>query len=206
MKCFVAALAASVLGAFAGAYIFSQILQTDNADEVYLEINRSELERMVFGDIEKYGVDIYRLYLEISQALPGLPGSDFAVDKAVKKLAVTYPDSNVRRIADAYVVYGAIRRRDMIQIERYLADAEKEGPRRRFMPNGFEIEPQLIAAQYNYYFHIGRFADAEKTLDYLDVKFADSFIFQPQGKPVSVRAFISNQRRVLEIVKRRVSE
>ena len=73
-------------------------------------------------------------------------------------------------------------------------------------PNGFEIEPQLIAAQYNYYFHIGRFADAEKTLDYLDVKFADSFIFQPQGKPVPVRAFISNQRRVLEIVKRRVSE
>ena len=158
---------------------------------------------MVLEDVEKYGMDIYRIYLEISQALPGVPGSDFAVDKAVKKLAVTFPESNIRRLADAHVVYGAIRKRDMLQIERYLEEAEKSGPQKRFMPNGYEIEPQLVAAQYNYYFHIGRIEDAEKTLDYLSAKFGDSFIFQPQGKTISIGEFISGQRRVLEIVKRK---
>ena len=119
---------------------------------------------------------------------------------------MTFPESNIRRIADAHVVYGAIRKRDMLQIERYLEEAEKAGPRKRFMPNGFEIEPQLVAAQYNYYFHIGRFEDAEKTLDYLAARFGGSFIFQPQGKTISIGEFISGQRRVLEIVKRKESK
>ena len=174
-----------------------------DAAEMALDANRTEVERMVLDDIEKYGVDVYRLYLEISQALPGLPGSDFAVDKAVRKLEVTYPESNIRRIADAHVVYGAIRNRDMLKIERYLENAEKEGPRKRLLPNGYEIEPQLIAAQYNYYFHIGRFSEAEKTLDYLSAKFGDNFIFQPQGKTIPIADFVSGQRRVLEIVKRK---
>lgn len=194
---------AALIGGMFGAFLTVRMLNRADADQSYLAKNRAELERMVFEDLERYGVDIYRLYLEISQALPGLPGSDFAVDKAVKKLSVTYPDSNVRRIADAYVVYGAIRKRDMIQIERYLEEAEKDGRRKRFMPNGFEIEPQLIVAQYNYYFHTGRFSEAEKCLDYLHAQFGGSFIFEPQGKPVAVADFITGQRRVLEIVMRK---
>ena len=174
-----------------------------DAADFYLSANCAEVERLVLEDIEKYGVDVYRLYLEISQALPGLPGSDFAVDKAVKKLAVTYPESNVRRIADAYVVYGAIRKRDMLQIEQYLEAAEQGDGKRLFMPNGYEIVPQLVTAQYNYYFHIGRFAEAEKTLDYLTAKFGGSYIFQPQGKPLAVADFVTSQRKVLEIVKRK---
>ncbi len=121
----------------------------------------------------------------------------------MKKLAVTYPDSNVRRIADAYVVYGAIRKRDMLQIEQYLEEAERQGGRRLLMPNGYEIVPQLLTAQYNYYFHIGRFEEAARTLDYLEAKFGGSFIFQPQGKPLSITDFIAGQRKVLEIVKRK---
>ena len=103
-------------------------------------------------------------------------------------------------------MYGAIRKRDMLQIERYLEEAEKTGQQKRLMPNGYEIEPQLVAAQYNYYFHIGRFEDAEKTLDYLASKFGDSFIFQPQGKTIPISDFIAGQRRVLEIVKRKESK
>lgn len=194
---------AALAGGMFGAFLTVRMLNRVDADQSYLAKNRAELERMVFEDLERYGVDIYRLYLEISQALPGLPGSDFAVDKAVKKLSVTYPDSNVRRIADAYVVYGAIRKRDMIQIERYLEEAEKDGSRKRFMPNGFEIEPQLVVAQYNYYFHTGRFPEAEKCLDYLHAQFGGSFIFEPQGKPVAIVDFIAGQRRVLEIVMRK---
>ncbi len=174
-----------------------------DAADAAIAANRAEVERMVLADVRQYGVDIYRLYLEISQALPGLPGSDFAVDKAVKKLAVTYPDSNVRRIADAYVVYGAIRKRDMLQIEQYLEEAERQGGRRLLMPNGYEIVPQLLTAPYNYYFHIGRFEEAARTLDYLEAKFGGSFIFQPQGKPLSITDFIASQRKVLEIVKRK---
>ena len=175
-----------------------------NTADAYLAANCAEVERMVLADIEKYGVDIYRLYLEISQSLPGLPGSDFAVDKAVKKLAVTYPDSNIRRIADAYVVYGAIRKRDMLQIEQYLEAAEQYGDGRKLlMPNGYEIIPQLVAAQYNYCFHIGRFEEAEKTLDYLMSKFGGSYMFQPQGKPISIADFVARQRKMLEVVKRK---
>ena len=204
MKRLLAALLAAVAGGVVGALLAMNVASpATDAAEAYLAANRAEVERMVLEDVEKYGMDIYRIYLEISQALPGLPGSDFAVDKAVKKLAVTFPESNIRRLADAHVVYGAIRKRDMLQIERYLEEAEKSGPQKRFMPNGYEIEPQLVAAQYNYYFHIGRIEDAEKTLDYLSAKFGDSFIFQPQGKTISIGEFISGQRRVLEIVKRK---
>lgn len=206
MKQFIVALFAAV-GGFAGAFLVSsKVPPPMDASDAYLAANRAEVERMVLEDIEKYGVDIYRLFLEISQALPGLPGSDFAVDKAVKKLTVTYPESNIRRIADAYVVYGAIRKRDMLQIEQYLEEAEKSDPQKRIMPNGYEIEPQLITAQYNYYFHIGRFEEAEKTLDYLMAKFGNSFVFQPQGKPLPIADFVSAQRRVLEIIKRKESK
>lgn len=203
MKQVIVALFAAA-GGFAGAFLVSsKISPPMDASDAYLAANRAEVERMVLEDIEKYGVDIYRLFLEISQALPGLPGSDFAVDKAVKKLSVTYPESNIRRIADAYVVYGAIRKRDMLQIEQYLEEAEKNGPQRRIMPNGYEIEPQLVTAQYNYYFHIGKFEEARKTLDYLSAKFGGSFVFQPQGKSLPIADFVAAQRRVLEIVRRK---
>ena len=204
MKQFLVSLLAAVAGGFVGAFLATNFAApAADAADAYLAANRAEVERMVLEDVETYGLDIYRLYIEISQALPGLPGSDFAVDKAVKKLAVTFPESNIRRIADAHVVYGAIRKRDMLQIERYLQEAEKAGPQKRFMPNGYEIEPQLVAAQYNYYFHIGRIEEAEKTLDYLSAKFGGSFIFQPQGKTIAINDFISGQRRVLEIIKRK---
>lgn len=207
MKQFVVVLFAAFIGGFVGVFLVAGRSTTPtDASEAYLAENRAAIERMVLDDVEKYGVDIYRLYLEISQALPGLPGSDFAVDKAVRKLEVTFPESNIRRIADAHMMYGAIRKRDMIQIERYLEEAEKAGPQKRLMPNGYEIVPQLVAAQYNYYFHIGRFEDAERTLDYLAARFGDSFIFQPQGKTIPIGEFISGQRRVLEIVKRKESK
>ncbi len=207
MKQFVVVLFAAFIGGFVGVFLVAGRSTTPtDASEAYLAENRAAIERMVLDDVEKYGVDIYRLYLEISQALPGLPGSDFAVDKAVRKLEVTFPESNIRRIADAHMLYGAIRKRDMIQIERYLEEAEKAGPQKRLMPNGYEIVPQLVAAQYNYYFHIGRFEDAERTLDYLAARFGDSFIFQPQGKTIPIGEFISGQRRVLEIVKRKESK
>ena len=106
MKQFVSVVLAAVLGGVVGAFLVfhkaSLVTATPAVDaaDAYLAANRAEVERLVMADVEKYGVDIYRLYLEVSQALPGVPGSDFAVDKAVKKLTVTYPESNVRRIGD----------------------------------------------------------------------------------------------------------
>jgi hypothetical protein len=207
MNRFLAAAVAAIAGGFVGALIATIATpQRQDASDAYLAANRAEVERMMFADLEKYGMDVYRLYLEISQAMPGNPGSDFAVDKAVRKLAVTYPDSNTRRLADAHMVYNAIRKRDMLQIEKYLEEAEQSGHKRLLMPNGYEIEPQLITAQYNYNFHIGRLEEAEKTLDYLAANFGGSFIFQPQGKALSVGDFIASQRKVLEILKRKESK
>ena len=202
MKQLVVALLAATVGGLVGAFLASgRAAPPEDPADAYLAANRAEVERAVLEDVDKYGVDIYRLYLEISQALPGLPGSDFAVDKAVKKLTVTYPESNIRRIADAYVVYGAIRKRDMLQIERYLEEADNAGRRKLIMPNGYEIVPQLVTAQYNYFFHIGRFEEASKTLDYLLDKFGGSFVFQPQGKPMSISDFVAMQRRILAVVR-----
>lgn len=202
MKQLAVALLAAIVGGLAGAFLArGRAVPPVDAADAYLAANRAEVERMVMADVEKFGVDIYRLYLEVSQALPGVPGSDFAVDKAVKKLSVTYPDSNVRRIADAYVVYGAIRKRDMLQIERYLEEAEQAGRQGVLMPNGYEIVPQLVTAQYNYLFHIGRFEEASKTLDYLLDKFGGSFVFQPQGKPLPISDFVAMQRRILAVVR-----
>lgn len=207
MRQFVVALLAAVVGGIAGAFLATgRGAPPADPSEAYLSANRAEVERMVLEDVEKYGVDIYRIYLEISQAMPGMPGSDFAVDKAVRKLEVTYPESNIRRLADAHVVYNAIRNRDMLRIEKYLEEAEKSGQRRILMPNGYEITPQLIAAQYNYFFHTGRLPEAEQTLDHLAANYGDSFIFQPQGKTISIGEFISGQRRMLEIVKRKESK
>jgi len=211
-KTLLAAFVGGILGAcimipVAKSYMQANVpADAQAAAKATLDANRGKVENMILEDVEKYGMDVYRLYLEISQALPGLPGDDFAVDKAVKKLAVTYPDSNARRLADAHVVYGAIRRRDMLQIEQYLEAAEQSGEKHLLMPNGYEIIPQLIAAQYNYYFHIGRLTEAESTLAYLEAKFRDSYIFQPQGKPIAVVDFIANQRRVLETIKRKESK
>ena len=166
MRQFVVALLAAVVGGIAGAFLATgRGAPSADPSEAYLAANRAEVERMVLEDVEKYGVDIYRIYLEISQAMPGMPGSDFAVDKAVRKLEVTYPESNIRRLADAHVVYNAIRNRDMLRIEKYLEEAEKSGQRRLLMPN-----------------------------------------FQPQGKTISIGEFISGQRRMLEIVKRKESK
>ena len=206
MRRFIAALVGGVVGGMVGGLVCaglssSRDVQPVDPADAYLAENRAAVERQVMADVEKYGVDIYRLYLEISQALPGLPGADFAVDKAVKKLAVTYPESNVRNIAEAYVVYGAIRKRDMLQIERFLGEVEQAGRQRQLMPNGYEIVPQLVTAQYNYYFHIGRFDEAAQTLDYLQNKFGGSFVFQPQGKPLPISEFVATQRQVLAIVR-----
>ncbi len=198
------AVLAALAGGIAGALLaISCVRQADDPAEAYLAANRAEVERMVLADVEKYGVDVYRLYLEITQAMSGAPGADFAADKAVKKLHVTYPESNIRRFADAHIAYGAIRKRDMMQIERYLEEVEKPGAARRFMPNGYDVVPLLVMAQYNYLFHFGRFADAERTLAHLEAGFGGDYIFQPLGKPMAVRDFVAAQRRVLEIVLRK---
>lgn len=173
----------------------------DNADgsdaEAYLAANRAEIQRQVLEDIDRFGIDIYRMYLEISQAMPGQPGSDFAVDKTVRKLEITYPDSNICRLAGAHVAYNAIRNRDMLQIERYLSNVEEGGGGSPLMPNGYEIVPQLLAAQYNYLFHIGRFAEAEQTLGYLAENFGRSYLFQPQGRALAIDGFVAFERKVL---------
>ena len=205
----VTALVAAVVGACAAGLVgVSRGGSPADPSAEWLESNRRKVERMVLEDVEKFGVDIYRLHMEVSQLLPGMPDADFGADKALKKLQVTYPESNVRALAEAYVVYGAVRQRDMIRIEQYLRDLEgrssSDGP--QLMPNGYEIEPQLVVAQYNYLFHTGRFDEAEKTLDYLVSKFGGSWLFQPQGAPLPIATFAALQRRILAVARKDVSK
>lgn len=174
-------------------------VRIDSADEA-LERNRAEIERLVLEEIERFGVDIYRLYLDVSQMQPGSPEANFGGDKAVKKMKITYPGSKLLALAEANVVYGAITRRDMLQIETYLAEIEEKGTIHQLMPNGYEIVPQLVAAQYNYLFHVGRFSEAGKTLDYLVANFSGGFLIGPSGHPVPVSRFAEEQRKILAII------
>lgn len=205
MKSFSVAFAAALAGGIAGGILALKLASPpEDPASAYVEGNRAEVERLVLADLEKHGMDAYRLYLEVSQAMPGDPGSDFAVEKAIRKLAVTFPDSNILRLAEAQSVYNAIRGRDMLKIEQYLEAAERQaGQGKLLMPNGYEIVPQLVAAQYNYYFHTGRLAEAEKTLDYIAATHGDSYLFQPQGDPLPIGEFVAKQREVLEILKKR---
>lgn len=203
MKCAALCCAAAASGVLVGAWLVLSVCDRATGAETYLAANRARVEKMVLADVARYGIDIYRLYMEISQTMPGAPGSDFATDKAMRKLSVTYPDSNVTRLAEASAVYGAIAKRDMMRIETYLEKAEQAGGELPLMPNGYEIVPQLAAAQYNYFFHIGRLDDARRSLDYLQQEFSSSWLFQPQGSPLPMKDFIAAQRRVLEAVSRK---
>ena len=205
----VAALVAAVVGVCAaGLVCVSRGGHPDDPSAEWLESNRLRVDRMVLADAEKYGVDIYRLYLEATQRVPGAPESDFGADKALKKLQVTYPESDIRALVEANEVYGAVRRRDMLKIEQYLSELEtrhSDGSS-QLMPSGYEIEPQLVAAQYNYFFHVGRFDEAERTLDYLVSKFGDSWLFQPQGGSLSIASFAAFQRRILAVARKEASK
>ena len=205
----VTALVAAVVGACAACLVgVSRGGAPADPSAEWLESNRRKVERMVLEDVERFGADIYRLHMEVSQMLPGMPDADFGADKALKKLQVTYPESNVRALSEAYVVYGAVRRRDMIRIEQYLRELEERssagGP--QLMPNGYEIEPQLVAAQYNYLFHTGRYDEAERMLDYLVSKFGGSWLFQPQGAPLAISSFAAFQRRILAVARKEASK
>lgn len=203
------ALVAAVVGACAACLVgVSRGGPPADSSAAWLESNRLRVDRMVLADVEKYGVDIYRLYLEATQRVPGAPESDFGADKALKKLQVTYPESDIRALVEANEAYGAVRRRDMLKIEQYLRGLETrhaDGPA-QLMPGGYEIEPQLVAAQYNYFFHVGRFDEAENTLDYLVSKFGDSWLFQPQGGSVSIESFAGLQRRILAAARKEKSK
>ena len=205
----VTALIAAVVGACAACLVgISGGGSPVDSPATWLESNRLRVDRMVLADVEKYGVDIYRLYLESTQRVPGAPESDFGADKALKKLQVTYPESDIRALVEANEVYGAVRRRDMLKIEQYLSELEtrhSDGPS-QLMPSGYEIEPQLVAAQYNYFFHVGRFDEAERTLDYLVSKFCDSWLFQPQGGSLSIASFAAFQRRILAVARKEASK
>ena len=183
------------------AVVFCRDWTSGDPAAEWLEANRRRVDRMVLADVEKYGVDIYRLYLEVTQRMSGEPESDFGADKALKKLQISYPKSDICALVEACEAYGAVRRRDMLMIEKYLRGLERrhsDGPV-QLMPSGYEIEPQLVAAQYNYFFHVGRYDEAEKTLDYLVSKFGDSWLFQPQGGSVSIESFAGLQRRILAV-------
>lgn len=201
---FIAALAGGIVGALLA---LKSAPPAEDASEAYTKRNKAVIDRLVLADLEKYGMDVYRLYLEVSQAMPGDPGSDFAAEKAMRKLAVTYPDSNILRLVEAQAVHNAIRGRDMLQIEQFLEKAEQQTDKSALlMPNGYEILPQLVAAQYNYYFHTGRLDEAEKTLDYLAAKHGGGFIFQPQEKGLPVADFVARQRQVLGAVRKQQEE
>ena len=173
-----------------------------NGFQTWHKVQKDKVHAMVVEDLNKYGADIYKMYLEIIQAQPGMPNSDFGMDRSFKKLSVTYPDSHICQLAEAHFAYGAVRSRDMIKIEAYL---RKIGHTKKIflMPSGYEIELQLRVAIYNYYFHIGKLAQAKEILDLVEKKFPDSYLFQPGGEPYKLSSFVREQKEFLEIINRK---
>ncbi len=149
---------------------------------------------MVIADIEKYGFDIYRLYSDVSRSNSMIPGSDFGADKSLKKLSVTYPDSNIYKLAVAWDYRKCLRDRDMLQIEKAISEIPADGSS-RLMPNGLELEPLLYMAMFNYQQSTGRHEAAGKIIAILEEKYGDCLIDEEQ-KITTVKDWLVQQKAV----------
>ena len=168
----------------------------EDGGDVQLQLKQQQerVVEMVIKDIEKYGPDIYRLYLEISRSNDQIPGSDFSADKSFKKLAVTYPDSNVYKLSAAWNYNKSLRYRDILQIEKAISESPADGST-RLMPNGFELEPLLYMAMFNYLQHTRRNEAAEKMMLELETKYSNSLL--EEGRQiVRVKDWVAQQKKI----------
>ncbi len=168
------------------------------SQEQAIDKNRAKVKQLVLQDVSKYGLDIYRIYTEFTHAIQAAPGMDFGVDKALKKLQVTYPNSEIRKLAEAYAVIRSIPNRDIIRIMNYLKELEETNNSDQLTPTGMMIEPQLRIAVYNYYFATGKLDKALQELEILEKKFPDEQLQQLNSAPVSLKDFINQERTLIK--------
>ena len=155
---------------------------------------------LVIEDIEKYGINVFRLFCEISQRGRGEPGRDFGADKSIRKLEVTYPQSNTYKLAVADMYYKAIGNRDILLIEKAISQITP-GSDPSLLPNGLELEPLLYIAMYNYHMHSERFDSAQDALNTLREKYADSLI-QYENNVIPVKNWLVQQKQIFEAIKK----
>ena len=154
----------------------------------------------VVEDIEKYGPDIFKLFCDSTQPRKGEPDGDFGADKAFKKLEVTYPLSNVYKLALSWKYYKAILDRDIILVEKATSEIVQSGET-WLLPNGLELAPHLYIAMYNYHMHSERFNTAQDLLNTLEEKYADSLI-QHDNTIITIEKWLVQQKQIFEAIKK----
>ena len=165
-----------------------------------LKKQKQAVWNLVVEDIEKYGINVFRLFCEISQRGRGEPGRDFGADKSIRKLEVTYPQSNIYKLAVADMYYKAIGNRDILLIEKGISQITP-GSNSRLLPNGLELEPLLYLAIYNYHMHSERFNSAQEALKTLEGKYADSLI-QYENNIITVKDWLVQQKQIFNAIKK----
>ena len=165
------------------------------------EVQQQKVWKLVTEDIEKYGIDIYKLYCDVTQHRRQGPDSDFGADKSFKKLEVTYPNSNTYKIALALKYQKAIVDRDMICIERVISELPSDG-KTSLLPNGLELEPLLYMAMYNYNLRTKRFKVAYSHLKILEEKYGDSLICLGEDNIIFVKDWLALQKQIAKAVEK----
>lgn len=161
------------------------------------EVQQQKVWTLVAEDVEKYGIDIYILFCDITQHRRQGPDSDFGADKSFKKLEVTYPESNTYKIALALKNYKAIINRDMICIERVISEIPSNG-KTSLLPNGLELEPLLYIAMYNYHLRTKRFNVAYSHLKVLEEKYGDSLICISENNLIFIKDWLAQQKQIAD--------
>lgn len=161
-----------------------------------IEVNKQLVWNLVLEDIENYGIDIFRLFCDISHGRNAEPGTDFGTDKSIKKLEVTYPNSHTYKLALALIYYKAIMHHDFLLIEKAIAEISPDG-KSRLLPNGLELEPHLYVALYDYYIHTEKFIKAYDVLKVVEEKYADSLISVNEENLLPVKSWILQQKKIM---------
>ena len=162
-------------------------------------------ERMILDliceDIEKYGSDIFKLFCDCTQRRNQEVDGDFGADKSFKKLEVSYPESNVYKLAVAWRYNKAILNRDILLVEKALSESPADGST-RLLPNGFELDPILHITMYNYHIHAERYKTALEILNTLEKKYGNSLICVNENKVLFVKDWVGQQKKILNAIEK----
>lgn len=166
----------------------------------YMGRLNSEFDRLLLADVQKYGIDIYSVYINATQEARS-PGQNFGKDKAFKKMQVTYPEANLLRIAEGGQVLSMLARNDVLPVEVFL---EKKSYETVYcpdlMPTGMRLMPNLLSFLVQYRLERKEWTEAGKLLDVMELHYKDDYIAtmgQGFSMPRKVSSFVEFQRKLL---------
>ena len=165
---------------------------------------KNELESMKLMDVQKYGIEVYCVYINATQESM-TPGHNFGKDKALKKMQVTFPEAKLLRVAEAAQAMAMIMHNDILALEMFLENKTFEKDYcPDLTPNAQRLMPNLLSFLVQYHLEHKDFDEANKLLDTLELLYRSDYISsmgQGNNMPLKVIDFVASQHKLLDIAK-----